>query len=78
MSRSSAKVQKSQKAQAENGITRYIRETREEIAKVTWPTREEGTRLTWIVFVVTMIAAVALFGVDYIFGTVIGWLIRLT
>jgi len=35
MSRSSAKVQKSQKAQAENGITRYIRETREEIAKVT-------------------------------------------
>ena len=78
MSHSSAKVQKSQKVQSENGVLRYIRETREEIAKVTWPTREEGSRLTWIVFVVTIIAAIALFGADYIFGTVIGWLIRLT
>jgi len=78
MSRSSAKVQKSQKVQSENSLLRYIRETREEIAKVTWPTREEGSRLTWIVFVVTIIAAISLFSVDYVFGTVIGWLIRLT
>ncbi len=52
----------------DNAIVRYFKDTRAEIAKVTWPTREEGLRLTWVVFVVTVIAAVVLFFVDSLFS----------
>ncbi|GIV69917.1 preprotein translocase subunit SecE [Caldilinea sp.] len=60
----------------ENRIVRYLKDTRAEIAKVTWPTREEGLRLSAIVFVVTIIATIVLFGVDSLFGFIIGLLIR--
>lgn len=64
------------KAKSENRLVRYIKDTRAEVAKVTWPTREEGIRLTWVVFVVTVISAIALFGVDSLFGAIIGFIIR--
>lgn len=58
-------------ARAENPIIHYLRDTRAEIGKVTWPTREEGMRLTWVVTVVTVVAAIVLFGVDSLFSLVI-------
>ena len=61
---------------SENALVRYLKDTRAEVAKVTWPTREEGIRLTWIVFVVTVISAIVLFGVDSLFAAIIGFLIR--
>lgn len=42
-----------------NPLVRYVRETRGELRKVTWPTREESWRLTLIVLAVS--AATALF-----------------
>lgn len=60
-----------------NPVTRYIRETRGELRKVTWPTREEAWRLTLIVLGVT--AAMAIFlGVilDATFSTAVEFLIR--
>ena len=63
---------------AENAIVRYFRETRSELGKVAWPTREEGTRLTMIVFVATIIATLVIFGVDSIFHELIVLLLRLT
>lgn len=71
MSRSSAARGKS-----DNPIIKYIRDTRAEVAKVTWPTREEGLRLTGLVVIVTIISGIALFGIDYLFGTLIGLLIQ--
>ena len=62
---------------SENGLIRYFKDTRAEVAKVTWPTREEGIRLTWIVFVATIISAIVLFGIDYLFGTLIGTILSL-
>ncbi|MEZ4675674.1 MAG: preprotein translocase subunit SecE [Caldilineaceae bacterium] len=62
---------------SENVLIRYFRDTRAEIAKVTWPTREEGIRLTWVVTVVTIIAAIVLFGIDAFFSLVIASLLRL-
>lgn len=53
---------------SDNALVRYFKETRAEIGKVTWPTREEGTRLTIVVLIVTTIAALALFGVDSFFS----------
>ncbi|MCL4830475.1 MAG: preprotein translocase subunit SecE [Caldilinea sp.] len=60
----------------ENRVVRYLKDTRAEVAKVTWPTREEGLRLSAIVFVVTIISTIILFGVDSFFAFVIGLLIR--
>lgn len=63
------------KAKSENRLVRYLRDTRAEVAKVTWPTREEGIRLTWVVFVVTIISAIVLFGIDTLFGSLISLII---
>ena len=60
----------------ENRLVRYFRDTRAEIAKVTWPTREEGIRLSAIVLVVTIVSTIVLFAVDSFFGYVIGLLIQ--
>lgn len=60
----------------ENRVVRYLKDTRAEIGKVTWPTREEGLRLSAIVFVVTIVSTIILFGVDSLFGFIIGLLIR--
>ena len=48
-----------------------------EIAKVTWPTREEGLRLTGIVLVVTVISGIFLWMADSFFGFVVTGLLRL-
>ncbi len=55
----------------ENALVRYIKDTRAELAKVTWPTREEGIRLTLVVLAVTTVAAIVLFGVDSFFSFLI-------
>ena len=60
----------------ENRLVRYFRDTRAEITKVTWPTREEGIRLSAIVLVVTIVSTIVLFAVDSFFGYVIGLLIQ--
>jgi len=60
----------------ENRLVRYFRDTRAEIAKVTWPTREQGLRLSGIVLLITLLATIVLFLVDSLFGTIIGFLIR--
>ena len=52
----------------ENPIVRYLRETRAELRKVTWPTREEVVRLTLIVLGVTAFMATLLGAIDYIFA----------
>ena len=65
-------------ARSENALMRYLRETRAELAKVAWPTREEGTRLTVIVFIATIIATLVIFGVDSIFQELIVLLLRVT
>lgn len=56
---------------SDNALVRYFRDTRAEISKVSWPTREEGLRLTWVVSVVTLIAAIILFGIDSLFSLIV-------
>jgi len=61
----------------ENFLVRYFKETRAEISKVTWPTREEGIRLTIVVLVVTIVSALFLFAVDTVFSFLIAQFVRL-
>jgi preprotein translocase subunit SecE len=56
---------------SENALVRYVKDTRAELGKVTWPTREEGIRLTLIVLAVTIVASIVLFTVDSIFSYLI-------
>jgi preprotein translocase subunit SecE len=60
----------------ENALSRYIRETRGELRKVTWPTREEAWRLTAIVLGVTAAFAVFLWAVDSLFANALRLLIE--
>jgi preprotein translocase subunit SecE len=58
------------------GIAQYLRETREELRKVTWPTREEAVNLTVIVMVVTFTMAAILGLFDFIFSRLFGLFIQ--
>ena len=60
----------------ENALSRYFRETRGELRKVTWPTREEAWRLTAIVLAVTAAFAVFLWAVDALFANSLRLLIN--
>ncbi len=54
-------------APKDNRIARYFRETRAELRKVVWPTREEALRLTTIVIVTVLAMSVFLGVVDFVF-----------
>ncbi len=47
-----------------NAIQRFWRETRGELGKVNWPTREDAVRLTVIVLGVLIVMSIFLGGVD--------------
>jgi preprotein translocase subunit SecE len=55
-----------EKAKRENAMQRFFRETTGELKKVSWPTRAEALRLTWIVIGVLIIMALFLGAVDWV------------
>ena len=61
----------------ENRVVRYVRETRGEIRKVTWPTRQESQRLTAIVLGVTALMALFLGILDFMFSNAVQGLVGL-
>ena len=67
-------------AKEPNAVVKYFYDTRAELRRVTWPTREETRKLTIIIVVVTLAMAIFLGTLDYIFqglvaGIIIGsWL----
>lgn len=56
-----------EKERRESTLTNLVRDTRAEIKKVVWPTREEIVRLTILVIAVSSVIGVILFGVDSAF-----------
>ena len=59
-----------------NALIRYFRQTRGEVRKVTWPTRQESQRLTAIVLSVTAIMALFLGILDYLFSNLIQEMVK--
>jgi preprotein translocase subunit SecE len=55
-----AKSKNEASAKSVNPVVKYLRETRAEISKVTWPTRQEWIRLSGIVLAVTVAMALIL------------------
>ncbi|MDW8444593.1 MAG: preprotein translocase subunit SecE [Acetobacteraceae bacterium] len=46
----------------------FVRQVRQEMAKVTWPTRKETLITTGLVFVLSVLAATFFFVVDQVIG----------
>jgi preprotein translocase subunit SecE len=55
-------------AKKENVVIKYLKETRAELKKVNWPSRQEATNLTLIVIAVTAFMVLLLGLIDYIFA----------
>ena len=62
-------------AKQPNAIIRYFQETRAELRKVTWPTRDEARNLTMIIVAVTVTMAIFLGLLDFIFQEIVGGII---
>ena len=59
----------------EGGLQRWLRETRGELRKVSWPTREEALRLTYVVIGLSLAMGLLLGGADFILNTLYTFLI---
>jgi len=63
------------RSRKDNAVVRYLRETRAELRKVHWPTREEAWNLTKVVLAVTVSMALLLGLLDYLFAQELGGII---
>jgi len=59
----------------DNRLVRYLKETRAELRKVSWPTRKQAINLTMIVLAVTVAMAIFLGAVDLLFATLLRLLV---
>ena len=53
------------------GMVRFAQEAWQELAKVTWPTRDTVVRFTVLVLIISTIIAVYIYGVDNFFTAAI-------
>ncbi|HLS69727.1 MAG TPA: preprotein translocase subunit SecE [Kiloniellales bacterium] len=58
---------------AKSNPGQFVREVRQEVSKVTWPTRKETVVTTIMVFIMALLAALFFFFVDQI----LSWAVRL-
>ncbi|MEK7067536.1 MAG: preprotein translocase subunit SecE [Patescibacteria group bacterium] len=59
-----------------NKISAYIKDSIEEVKKVTWPTRRETKNYTLLVIVISLILAAYLGILDYIFNWLLERILR--
>ena len=50
------------------GFVRLLKDSRVELRRVTWPTKQETVTTSWQVLLVVVIAAIALWCFDYVIG----------
>lgn len=51
----------------------FFRQVRQEVKKITWPTRKEVTQVTMVVLIIVALAAAFFFAVD----VVLAWAVKL-
>ena len=71
------KAASEKKEKQPNALVKYLRETRGELRKVTWPTREDSQRLSLIVIAVTIAMAIFLGLLDFGFSRAVQALVNL-
>ncbi len=61
-----------------NTIKKYFKGSLEELTKVTWPTKNQAVKLTIIVLVFTVVVAVFLGFIDYLFNLLYNYLLNIS
>lgn len=56
---------------------KFLREVRQETAKVTWPSRKETIQGTIMVFVMVLLVALFFLLVDWVLGSAVQWILGL-
>lgn len=54
----------------------FLKEVREELKKVVWPTRDEVVRLTGVVIIISLIVGLYLGGIDFILTKLLALVIK--
>lgn len=54
----------------------FIKETREELRQVKWPTKDEVIRLTSIVIIVSLIVGMYIGGLDFLFTSTMTYILK--
>ncbi|MFA5947882.1 MAG: preprotein translocase subunit SecE [Candidatus Gracilibacteria bacterium] len=62
----------------ENIVIDYIKSSFAELSKVSWPTKSQAVKLTFIVFIFCMLTAVVIGGLDFGFNKAYTYLLTLT
>jgi preprotein translocase subunit SecE len=62
------------KTQVGKWVVEFFRESRTELRKVVWPTRQETMQTTLVVAVMVVVLAILLWGMDSTLLVLIGWL----
>lgn len=57
-------------------IISFFAETREELGKVIWPSREQTIRYTTLVVIVAVVVGLFLGGIDYVLTTLTDFLLQ--
>ena len=57
------------------GVAKFFRDTKSELKKVVWPSREDTKKNTIVVLIVVILAALILFILDAVFGGLLGLVI---
>ncbi len=55
----------------------FLRQVRQEVGKVTWPTRRETLQTTAMVFLMVILAAFFFFVVDFVLGHAVRYILTL-
>jgi preprotein translocase subunit SecE len=68
---------------AKEGVTgyygrsrRFLSEVRNEMSRVTWPSRKEVYATTFVVILTSIFFGIYLYGVDVLFSAIISWVFR--
>ena len=67
--------QEPKKAKTGGRVSRWFRELRSELKKVSWPSKTQIANNTWVVLVVTGVCAIAIWGFDYVAQLIVRTLI---
>ncbi len=70
MAKATSKTEQNLLTRVTGPIAGYLRDTRAELRKVTWPTREEAWNLTLIVMGTVIVMSLILGFADFIFGKI--------
>jgi len=59
-----------------NKLVNYLKGAREELSKVVWPTKETTVKHTLVVIVISLVIAIFLGSIDFLFNEVLEIIIK--